>query len=231
MKRVAVCIKPQQFNNSEGYSIWRNFPVGIVGIKSLNYASMIKYTYNVELVAIIMAPMKYYSGMAGLKMYGFSKIVFISDPKISGSDSLGTSKVLANAIEKYECNVVIMGKSSEDSCTGQVPIQLSMALGAHYFCDSEVEFSTIKANNKVVISVENNYPEEFPSLHTIQDGLKSIIETVSLADLGLSNEKLRYTDVIAVSNTKMKDGDAQITEMDASEVANYIQEVIKIEER
>lgn len=139
MKKIAVCLKPQQLDNAEGYSVWRHFPLGVIGIRTLNYAMSISQDADVELIAFVMAPMKFLEEMQKLYFGGFSKIVFISDTKIAGADSLGTARILSKAISKYYCDIVISGKSSEDSCTGQVPVQIAMALNANYYYDKNFD--------------------------------------------------------------------------------------------
>lgn len=231
MKRVAVCLKPQQSNYSEGYSIWRHFPFGIVGIRTLNYSLTIKRTYDVDLIAFVMAPKKYYHRIIELCAFGFSGIVYISDPLIAGADSLGTAKILAKAINKYDCDIVITGKSSEDSCTGQVPVQVAMAIDAQYVTDDVVDISSLRNANNIIIAVEQNYPEFFPTLSTIQKERNVRVDNYSLFDLGLLKDELKYTEVIRIVNTQIDDTDSQITEMTSNEAVKYLQEIIDIEVR
>lgn len=228
MKRIAVCLKPQQLNYAEGYSIWRHFPLGIVGIKTLNYTMSILPNENIEIIAFIMAPMNYLDKMSKLYFWGFTKIVFISDTHIAGADSFGTAKVLSKAISQYSCDIVIAGKNSEDSCTGQVPMQIAMALNANYYLDKTIDFQTVLKRGKAVIAVERNYPEKFPDLLTIQKGINKIADIVTLQDLELSGQKLQYTDVVHVKSVEIDNRENPMMEIEPDKAATIIEQIIEV---
>lgn len=227
MKKIAVCLKPQQLDNSEGYSVWRHFPLGVIGIRTLNYAMSISQDADVELIAFVMAPMKFLEEMQKLYFWGFSKIVFISDTKIAGADSLGTARILSKAISKYCCDIVIAGKSSEDSCTGQVPVQIAMALNANYYYDKNFDLKNILKKGKAVIAVERNYPEIFPDLSTIQSGLNKSVDIISLQELGLNGQKLKYTDVVQIKHIEFDSHENQFIEISPDRAAEIIKKYLR----
>ena len=229
MKKIAVCLKPQPTACINGYSIWRHFPFGITGIKTLNYAFTLKSKYSVELIAFVMAPKKYYNIISNLTSFGFSKIVYISDPLIAGADSLGTARILAEAIKKYNCSIIITGKASEDSSTAQVPVQLAMATGTQYITETNIESGFLINTENIVVAVENNYSEIFPSLFVIQNGSEADMELITLQDLNLEHSDLKYTKVVYIQNSELNESSESVTSMTPDEAANFIQEIICIE--
>ena len=228
MRKVAVCLKPQQANYIEGNSIWRHFPVGITGIKTMNYAISFLEEGDTELIVFIMAPLKYVKQFQELFCWGVSKVVYISDPLISGADSLGTAKVLSAAVERYECNIVIIGNNSEDSSTGQVPMQVAMALDAQFYLDKNGGGQSICRDNKIVIAVDCNCPETFPNLMTIQNGLGKEVDIISLKELGLETVNLKYTDVVGIKQVEMYSRKNQFEEMTSKEAADLLSQIFEV---
>ena len=63
-------------------------------------------------------------------LFGVDAGVHICDPEFAGSDTWATAKALAAALEKLgPFDLVMMGRNSVDSDTGQVPPQLAELLG------------------------------------------------------------------------------------------------------
>lgn len=228
MRKVAVCLKPQQANHKEGKSIWRHFPVGITGIKTMNYAISFLEEGDTDLIVFIMAPLKYAKQFQELFCWGVSKIVYISDPLISGADSLGTAKVLSAAIEKYECNIVIIGNNSEDSSTGQVPMQVAMALDAQFHLDKNWGGQSICRDSRTVIAVDCNCPETFPNLRMIQNGSEKNVDIISLKELGLEMVNLKYTDVVGIKQVEMYSRKNQFEEMTSKKAADLLSQILEV---
>lgn len=136
---------------------------------------------------------------------GCSQAVLISDPAFAGSDTLGTARVLAAAIQKQpDVQLVIFGKQAIDGDTGQVPVQVARKLGwtPLTFVTEIAEISgdtitvtrllengkqTVTAPLPVVISVvkEINEPR-YPSFMGIRKANKATIPTLTAADLALN---------------------------------------------
>ena len=63
-------------------------------------------------------------------LFGVDAGVHICDPEFAGSDTWATAKALAAALERFgPFDLVMMGRNSVDSDTGQVPPQLAELLG------------------------------------------------------------------------------------------------------
>lgn len=230
MKRIAVCLKPLPTDSRAGYTIWKRFPFGPTGINVLNYSRNIKRLYHTELIAFVMAPMKFYESIKNLLSFGFDRLIYISDSNIAGADSLGTSKVLASAIIKYNCDAVIIGKYSEDSSTGQVPVQLSMGLNYECVLDSKITKESLLTGG-IVVCVDNQYEEIYPSLNTITNVAESNINVLNLSDLGLQKKDLRFTDVIHTKRLYEQSAALLPTKMLPEAAAKLIAEIVVNEAR
>ena len=61
---------------------------------------------------------------------GCSEAILVSDPAFAGSDSLGTARVLAAAIEKVgDVQIALFGKQAIDGDSGQTVVQVARKLG------------------------------------------------------------------------------------------------------
>jgi electron transfer flavoprotein alpha subunit len=60
--------------------------------------------------------------------FGVDRAVLVSDPALAGSDSLVTARVLARVLTERPADLVLCGKWTTDSETGQVPAELAELL-------------------------------------------------------------------------------------------------------
>jgi electron transfer flavoprotein beta subunit len=61
---------------------------------------------------------------------GCTEAILVSDPALSGSDTLGTARALAAAIQKVgDVQVALFGKQAIDGDTGHTPVQVARVLG------------------------------------------------------------------------------------------------------
>lgn len=75
-----------------------------------------------------MGPLSSLSRIESLTRLGV-KATLVSDVAYIGSDTIATSKILANAIKLIKPDMIFAGKNSLDGDTGQVPAMLSELLG------------------------------------------------------------------------------------------------------
>jgi len=135
---------------------------------------------------------------------GCTEAILVSDEAFTGSDSLGTARILAAAINKVEdVQVALFGRQAIDGDSGQTPVQTARKLG----WTPLIAVSAIKEINEGSITVERltddgkvtvtaplpvvigtvkelNEPR-YPSLKGIMKAKKKPLEEKSLADLGL----------------------------------------------
>jgi electron transfer flavoprotein beta subunit len=137
---------------------------------------------------------------------GADKAVHICDEAIAGSDYVGTSLVLAEAVKKIgEWDLVVCGMASTDGSGGVVPAMLAERLDVPAVTlasevtvegdtvrirrDGDVATETIEGTLPLVLSVTDQSGEaRYPSFKGIMAAKKKPLETWSLADLGLDAE-------------------------------------------
>ena len=144
---------------------------------------------------------------------GADKGVHVLDDAIAGSDAIGTSLVLAEAIKKIGAtdgwDLVICGMASTDGSMGVVPAMLAerldvpaVTLGSEMEVDAaggsgsvrirrdgDVATETVEGSLPLVVSVTDQSGEaRYPSFKGIMAAKKKPVESWSLADLGLDAE-------------------------------------------
>src|SRR3954453_812827 len=83
-----------------------------------------------EVSLVSMAPNNEVAGLRTALAMGAAKAILVSDPALSGTDALGTSKVLGAAGKRVEgAALVLTAPESSDGYTGTVPEQLAELLG------------------------------------------------------------------------------------------------------
>jgi electron transfer flavoprotein beta subunit len=97
---------------------------------ALEEALLTKEKYDAQIVAISMGPEKAADVLRNALALGVDEVYQISDPALAGSDTLGTSYVLAKAIEKIgDADIILCGKQATDGNTGIVSSELATRLG------------------------------------------------------------------------------------------------------
>jgi electron transfer flavoprotein beta subunit len=140
---------------------------------------------------------------------GADKGAHVVDDAIAGSDAVGTSLVLAEAIKKIGAgdgwDLVICGMASTDGSMGVVPAMLAerlevpaVTLGSEIDVDGssvrirrdgDVATETVEASLPLVLSVTDQSGEaRYPSFKGIMAAKKKPVETWSLSDLGVDAE-------------------------------------------
>jgi electron transfer flavoprotein alpha subunit len=84
-----------------------------------------------HLVALTMGPPAAESILRECLAIGFDEAVHLCDRGFAGADTLATARALAHALEEIEPDLILAGRYSIDSETGQVPGELAAFLGAH----------------------------------------------------------------------------------------------------
>lgn len=138
---------------------------------------------------------------------GADKAVHVEDDDLHGSDALGTSLVLAKAIEKTGYDLVIAGMASTDGTMGVVPALLAERLGVPQvtlLSEVSVEGGTVKgrrdgdtaseqleASLPAVVSVTDQSGEaRYPSFKGIMAAKKKPVVSLGLDDLGIGADEV-----------------------------------------
>jgi electron transfer flavoprotein beta subunit len=152
-----------------------------------------------------MGPAKAAESIRKALSMGAHKAVHVLDDGIAGSDALATSALLAAALTSVGFDLVIAGAESTDARTGAIPAMLAERLGVPQLTlAAKVEISgtdvtvrrmsddgydVITAGLPAVVSVLEKINEpRYPSFKGIMAAKKKPVQTLSLADLGVSAE-------------------------------------------
>jgi electron transfer flavoprotein beta subunit len=133
---------------------------------------------------------------------GADEAVHVVDDAIAGSDAVGTSLVLAEAIKKLEYDVVITGMASTDGTMSVVPAMVAERLGVPQVTfaseltieggtvrirrDGDVSTEYVEASLPALVSVTDQINEpRYPSFKGIMAAKKKPLQSWSLSDLGV----------------------------------------------
>jgi electron transfer flavoprotein beta subunit len=138
---------------------------------------------------------------------GADKAVHVEDDDLHGTDVIGTSAVLAKAIEKTGYDLVVCGMASTDGTMGVLPALLAERLGVPQVTlasvvetqgdqvrvkrDGDVATEVIGGTMPLVLSVTDQSGEaRYPSFKGIMAAKKKPLETYSLADLDVQADQV-----------------------------------------
>lgn len=205
MKRIAVCVKILRKENTNSVVGWDGTLLGQNDINALKLALLIKENEDAFISVYIMAPKKYYFVSNKILEKGVDRVVFISDNRISGADSLGTAYVLAATLKEYSETCILMGEKSEDSSTGQVPIQIASILDYFWIPDILLDTNILVASSSwpkapIIITISQKHGDFFPTITSLIDAKMKPIISCSLDNIELDDCALKYTEVTDVSD-------------------------------
>jgi electron transfer flavoprotein beta subunit len=141
---------------------------------------------------------------------GAAKAILISDDALKGSDSLGTAKVLAKAVERAgDVDLVLTATESTDGYTGTMPEQIAELLGwpsltfakhieiadgkVRIDRQTEAGYDVVEASLPAVASVTAGVVEpRYPSFKGIMAAKNKPVDEVKVADLGLSPDQVGW---------------------------------------
>ncbi|WP_432168793.1 electron transfer flavoprotein subunit beta/FixA family protein [Streptomyces sp. bgisy031] len=138
---------------------------------------------------------------------GADKAVHVEDDDLHGTDIVGTSLVLAKAIEKAGFDLVVSGMASTDGTAGVVPALLAERLGVPQVTllsevsveggvvsgrrDGDTASERVEASLPAVVSVTDQSGEaRYPSFKGIMAAKKKPVESWDLSDLGLQADEV-----------------------------------------
>ncbi|GAA2814570.1 electron transfer flavoprotein subunit beta/FixA family protein [Streptomyces showdoensis] len=138
---------------------------------------------------------------------GADKAVHVNDEDIHGSDVIGTSAILAKALEKTGFDLIVCGMASTDGTMGVLPALLAERLNlpqATLLSEVSVEDGTVKGRRDgdaaseqleaplpAVVSVTDQSGEaRYPSFKGIMAAKKKPVEELDLDDLGIDADEV-----------------------------------------
>ncbi|WP_022924361.1 electron transfer flavoprotein subunit beta/FixA family protein [Serinicoccus marinus] len=156
-----------------------------------------------EVTVLTMGPDDAATAVKKSLQMGADKGVHVLDDAIAGSDSVATSLILAEAIQKIgDVDLVLTGLASTDGVMSVVPAMLAERLGMPQVTfaseltveggsvtirrDNESVSETVEASLPAVVSVTDQINEpRYPSFKGIMAAKKKPVETWGLDDLGI----------------------------------------------
>ncbi|MFG2494031.1 electron transfer flavoprotein subunit beta/FixA family protein [Streptomyces caniferus] len=138
---------------------------------------------------------------------GADKAVHVEDDDLHGTDALGTSLVLAKAIEKTGYDLVVCGMASTDGTMGVVPALLAERLNVPQVTqlsevsvadgkvtgrrDGDTATEQLEAALPAVVSVTDQSGEaRYPSFKGIMAAKKKPVESLDLEDLEIEADEV-----------------------------------------
>jgi len=168
---------------------------------ALELAARLKKEYSGSITAVTMGPKMSEEVLAEALAMGADRAVLLSDPRFAAGDTLATTYVLGMGVRKIgRFDLILCGKGTADSDTGQVGPQLAEELGIpHVTAVDKVEkkkghFRVERTSDGFREVLDTESPSLFaiapkgevhiPSLVEIQDAIaKHAIECWNLEDL------------------------------------------------
>ncbi len=153
-----------------------------------------------EVTILSMGPAKASESVRKALSMGAHKAVHVVDDGLAGSDALGTSLVLAEALRHVGFDLVVCGSESTDARTGVVPAMLAERLGVPQLTlaskvdidGSEVTVRRVTDNGYAVVTgslpavvsvVEKINEPRYPTFKGIMAAKKKPVTTLTLAEL------------------------------------------------
>ncbi|GAA2935324.1 electron transfer flavoprotein subunit beta/FixA family protein [Streptomyces enissocaesilis] len=141
---------------------------------------------------------------------GADKAVHVEDDDLHGTDVMGTSLVLAKAIEQTGYDLVITGMASTDGTMGILPAMLAERLGVPQVTllsevsveggadgtvkgrrDGDSASEQLEASLPAVVSVTDQSGEaRYPSFKGIMAAKKKPVQSLDLDDLGIDGDEV-----------------------------------------
>ncbi|BBB01690.1 putative electron transfer flavoprotein beta subunit [Actinacidiphila reveromycinica] len=157
---------------------------------------------DAEVTAVTIGPEDARGAVLKALQMGAAKGVHVEDDALHGTDVIGTSLVLAKAVEHIGFDLVVTGMASTDGTAGVVPALLAERLGVPQVTllsevsvaggkvtgrrDGDVASEELEAALPAVVSVTDQSGEaRYPSFKGIMGAKKKPLETLDLSDLGV----------------------------------------------
>jgi electron transfer flavoprotein beta subunit len=162
-----------------------------------------------EIVVVTVGPEVAKAAVFKSLQMGADAGLHVLDDAIHGSDAVATSLILAKAIERQSPDLVLCGMASTDGGMSVVPAMLAERLGlpqVTFASEVTVEGSTVRirrdgdaateiieATLPLLLSVTDQCNEpRYPSFKGIMAAKKKPVETLTLADLGISGSDVGF---------------------------------------
>ncbi|MDX2406875.1 electron transfer flavoprotein subunit beta/FixA family protein [Streptomyces microflavus] len=162
---------------------------------------------DAEITVVTVGPEDAKDALRKALSMGADKAVHVEDDDLHGTDVIGTSLVLAKAVEKTGFDLVICGMASTDGVMGVLPALLAERLGVPQVTllsevavnggvvtgrrDGDSASEQLEASLPAVVSVTDQSGEaRYPSFKGIMAAKKKPVQSLDLDDLGLDADEV-----------------------------------------
>ncbi|MFD3973215.1 electron transfer flavoprotein subunit beta/FixA family protein [Streptomyces cyaneofuscatus] len=162
---------------------------------------------DAEITVVTVGPEDAKDALRKALSMGADKAVHVEDDDLHGTDVMGTSLVLAKAVERTGYDLVICGMASTDGVMGVLPALLAERLGVPQVTllsevavdggvvtgrrDGDTASERLEASLPAVVSVTDQSGEaRYPSFKGIMAAKKKPVESLDLDDLGLDADEV-----------------------------------------
>ena len=181
--KIAVCIKQVpvvsmlRFDNETRRMVREGVPneVNPYDVLGVSLAARLKAEHDAEVVVVTMGPPQASEALAQAMAMGADYAIHLNDRAFAGSDTLATARALSIALERENCDLIICGRNSSDSETGQVGPEIAEMLGIpQVTAVSKLEVAP-DGNSLSAVRLSDEGHEEiecdFPVLISVTDGV------------------------------------------------------------
>ena len=244
--KTIVCVKGISIPKIGNNNIDDEYKVGTKDMYALKTALALKKKYSSKVEIICMAPSSVCGVLKQWYIYDIDQIYLISDRVFAGADTFITSFVLHETIKKIGmADIILCGKSSDDSGTAQVGPSLAERLNCQLISDmSSVEGiydHNIKCESNsenVKYLIETRLPivgtidcppkdRRYPSLKNII-GCKKDVTLLSAEDLGISKSQIQSKTKVLKLFPYEKEKKGEIIQGDMSDKVSRFFGIIKL---
>jgi electron transfer flavoprotein beta subunit len=177
---------------------------------AIEEALKLKEAHGGEVTILTMGPDRATESIRKALSMGPDKAVHVVDDALHGSCALATSKVLAAALKTLEADLILTGSESTDARGQVIPHMLAERLGVAALTgarkltvdgptltierQTEEGYEVVTATTPAVVSVWDTINEpRYPSFKGIMEAKKKPVQTLALADLGVSADEVGFT--------------------------------------
>lgn len=157
---------------------------------------------DIEVIALTVGPDDARDALKKALQMGADGAVLVSDEAVHGSDAVGTSLVVARALQHVGFDLVVTGMASTDGSMGVVPAMVAERLGVPQVTyasevtlsatsvrirrDGDAASETVEASLPALVSVTDQVNEpRYPSFKGIMAAKKKPVTELTLADIGV----------------------------------------------
>ena len=202
-------------------------------VNAVEEALRLKEASGGEVVVVSLGPEKAMDSLRKALAMGADRAVLVSDDAAAGSDLVATSRALAKALEREEADLVLFGQQSSDgdgavlwaavsdrlrrpmvSQVAELTVDGDAVTGKR---QTEFGYDVIAAPLPAVVAVSDAINEpRYPSLKGIMGAKSKPAETLSLAELGVEEDRAgtagSRTSVVALGPPPAKGDQIKIEE-------------------